>query len=518
MKFMKLHEMFAGGGARRSARAVLILFALVAALASRASQYSLVTITLTNNTPTTNGAKLTIDGVDWIFTNNVASVPRRILTNTTAAGSATNLNISLTTTRPAGVQAIIHTNATNVIIRSIPGTLLTVTSAGEWSSIINDTLEATNAPVVQVPATIFPTPTRTNIFTLLLDALSAYATNRAPTNAFFLSLYVSTSGDVQVLLNDALTNGAVLGSHVVNSIFNGGALSNRVSNAGTLVGGSITNSTATNSTFGGGALSGRINSTAIVAGGGLSNTVADGFTVTNFTGIGTNTLNDAARGSVLLQVGGSGTYELQWGTTYFAIRDITYGINVLQFTNDAGDVRAQFNTPGGELKTTDALYTGFIFPNASDTYDIGAPGSDFQDLFLSGTATIGALVTTNLHSTGTNRFDLAVSFSATNITSLANGVNLVDPGLKTTLRVSGPTAAYSIDKITRGYDERFLRIRKNDSYTLTIANESGSGGGAATDRVVTGTGANITITNNPGVAEFSYDATLGRWVLGYHSN
>ena len=125
---------------------------------------------------------------------------------------------------------------------------------------------------------------------------------------------------------------------------------------------------------------------------------------------------------------------------------------------------------------------------------------------------------TNMWSTGTNRYDLAVSYSATNITTLANGVNLVDPGFKTYIRVSGPTAAYSLDKLQRGWDGRFIRIQKTDSYTWTINNESGSAGGAATDRIYTGTGATVTITNNPGVAEFTYDPTLTRWVLGYHSN
>jgi len=125
---------------------------------------------------------------------------------------------------------------------------------------------------------------------------------------------------------------------------------------------------------------------------------------------------------------------------------------------------------------------------------------------------------TNIWATGTNRFDLAVSFTASNLTTVANGVNLIDPGLKTTLRISGPSAAYSIDKVTRGYNERILHIRKNDPYTLTIVNESGSGGGSAADRILTGTGANVTLTNYTGSLDLRYDETLSRWILGFKSN
>ncbi len=182
-------------------------------------------------------------------------------------------------------------------------------------------------------------------------------------------------------------------------------------------------------------------------------------------------------------------------------------------TGNATGTVAHFTTLRGTTLTT--LANGIIGNDLTVTNEAVFYG---DATFAAAVNILSSAITVkDLNTTGTNKFALAISFTATNITSLANGVNLVDPGLKTFIRVSGPTAAYSLDKMTRGYDGRFVRIHKNDSFTLTLANESGSGGGAATDRLVTGTGANITVTNNPGVVEFTYDATLGRWVLGYHS-
>lgn len=139
---------------------------------------------------------------------------------------------------------------------------------------------------------------------------------------------------------------------------------------------------------------------------------------------------------------------------------------------------------------------------------------------FNGATTFDAAATFNagLHSTGTNRFDSAVAFSRTNITTLANGVNLIDPGYMTTIYVSGPSAAYSIDKIQRGWNGRRIRIWKKDSFTLTIANESGSGGGTDADRALTGTGGNISITNNPGYVDFDYDSAASRWNVAGHSD
>lgn len=119
---------------------------------------------------------------------------------------------------------------------------------------------------------------------------------------------------------------------------------------------------------------------------------------------------------------------------------------------------------------------------------------------------------------GTNRFDYAVSFTRTNITSLANGANDLDPGLRAYLKVSGPSAAYSIDKIDKGWDGRRLLIQKSDAFTLTIPNNSGSGVLPDAAKILTGTGATLTITNNPGFVELIYDSDASRWGVIRASN
>lgn len=208
-------------------------------------------------------------------------------------------------------------------------------------------------------------------------------------------------------------------------------------------------------------------------------------------------------------------------TTMVATTNIAANLEAATATIRAG------NMTGTVVQATSLLGTNFIITTdaviGNDLTVANESSFGSSATFASELAVPTANITTaanvkDLNTTGTNKFDLSISFTATNITSLANGANLIDPGLKTFIRVSGPTLAYSLDKIQRGYDGRFIRVHKNDSLTFTVVNKSGSGGGAEADKIETGTGGTITITNNPGVADFTYDATLGHWVLGYHSN
>jgi hypothetical protein len=116
--------------------------------------------------------------------------------------------------------------------------------------------------------------------------------------------------------------------------------------------------------------------------------------------------------------------------------------------------------------------------------------------------------------TGTNRFYGAVSYTATNVTGLVNSptVNTVDVGSRRTVVLSGNTAAANINYITGGNDGREVVLIKTNQFSLTIANESNLGG-AITDRIVTGTGADVTFTNLQLALRFTYVEAMGRWYL-----
>jgi hypothetical protein len=52
---------------------------------------------------------------------------------------------------------------------------------------------------------------------------------------------------------------------------------------------------------------------------------------------------------------------------------------------------------------------------------------------------------------------------------------------------------------------------------MTIGNNSGLDSTAA-NRILTGVGASITLTNNPSMVHLYYTGTLSRWVIDSYSN
>ena len=101
----------------------------------------------------------------------------------------------------------------------------------------------------------------------------------------------------------------------------------------------------------------------------------------------------------------------------------------------------------------------------------------------------------------------------TNVTTLAAGVNILNPADRTYIKVSGPTNAFQISGITNGTDGRVLIIQNSTGFDMAILNESGLSG-ADSNRIQTGTGgtSGITNTNNPGIFKFIYDSSTNRWI------
>ncbi len=96
-------------------------------------------------------------------------------------------------------------------------------------------------------------------------------------------------------------------------------------------------------------------------------------------------------------------------------------------------------------------------------------------------------------------------------TTLANGNNNdVSTALSSNLRITGPTAAFTITGFANGHAGKLLIISNATVQTMTIAPQNA--GSAAANRIVTGTGANVNIAG-PARAVFVYDATDSRWYL-----
>lgn len=101
----------------------------------------------------------------------------------------------------------------------------------------------------------------------------------------------------------------------------------------------------------------------------------------------------------------------------------------------------------------------------------------------------------------------------TTVVTLANGLNSNIP-LPTTerVRISGPSAAFSIDTIVFGGDGRKLRLYNTTAQTMTLINQSG--GTLASYRIITLSGANLVLrANATSFVTLGYDGVDNRWIV-----
>lgn len=99
-----------------------------------------------------------------------------------------------------------------------------------------------------------------------------------------------------------------------------------------------------------------------------------------------------------------------------------------------------------------------------------------------------------------------------NIIEVVNGVNNnVDPGKFSFIKVTGPTAAFSITGFSSGVDGKILTVVNLTGQDMTIVNHLG-GGSALPNRIVTMTGADIT-TIGVGTVTMQYSAADNRWMI-----
>jgi hypothetical protein len=77
-------------------------------------------------------------------------------------------------------------------------------------------------------------------------------------------------------------------------------------------------------------------------------------------------------------------------------------------------------------------------------------------------------------------------------------------------RLEGPTADFTLAGIAAGVDGRQLTLFNRSGFVMQLNNEDATV--TATDMIVTGTNADITIPNK-GIINLQYDATEGKWIV-----
>lgn len=143
-----------------------------------------------------------------------------------------------------------------------------------------------------------------------------------------------------------------------------------------------------------------------------------------------------------------------------------------------------------------------LFDAGIDITKTNAPGGAGAAVAFSGAAVQADAVLTTIVA--------GTAFPAQPVT-LVNGANPdVYVGPATFFRIVGPTAGFSIGGFAQGADGRWLKMIQPLPLTLTMLNEDA--GTLATNRILTGTGADL-VMDNPGTTEFWYDIAIERWVV-----
>jgi hypothetical protein len=496
-------------------------------ISSPAADRITATLVLTNAAGTTNGQTLTIvSGTTTVrtWTNSVYLAASQILTNSTAAGAATNLWRQLLATVPIGVAPIVMTGPTNLVLYGQSGFPLLLTPSAGWASVSYVTQAVTAAYTVRIPNTIESAAAKTNVASELVNWLNlSAATNQLAQASPALAQLLGTTNTQTVTAAKTFTGAVILsnaaGIYYLGTISNAANISgaiNAISNGVWYVG---TISNAAGITGNLGLLTNGLLRTPILISPITTNLVNYGDAVSSR---GTNALSE------------------QFGTGALATNayDLAVGQNARAgggFTTVVGNTangRAPQSTVVGYNASTAATATNAIALGTDSegnyessvalgtstktdrAWQIKIGGANHHVDVPGGMVIRGAL--TNLITSGTNTFPAGsdLAFSRYALTSLANGNNAALPlGTNIFVEISGNSAAAAIAGLTAGpnRDGAFRIIEYRQTYTLTLLNESGVDP-VPGNRLRTQTGSDLS-SAGPCVALVIYNGSAARWDL-----
>ena len=474
----------------------LLLACTGAAEAASFRIYGTVAIT---NLPTF-GQTLTVNSDARMWQTNTTAT--RVTTNTTTATSTTNLLVALASYPFAGASAS-YASSTSVVLIATLNSNLTITMDSNWASITYSTnVVYDQTPVVVPPSVVTNLANQTNIVSGLAAWLSQNTvTNKLTSSAPAFVEFVRTNADQTIWGTKTLAAFAGTAGSITNP---------------TLVHGTIqgTVTTLTNGYWTNGVLDDPVMTNALVRGGFQS--VGSGSLSTLIGSLGTASGNQAmsigyAAAATLDNAIGLGVLAYATGTNTLAIGNAasattneaiaigrtaySWGSNSLALGSYSAATNANAVAIGHYVNTTAA--DQFILGNAAHRVTI--PGE------------LTAAYQSNSIFSGTNRVTGQWQWAATAYGSAANGPNTITNPGTVLVKVSGPTAVWSLDGISGGYAGKHYVLWNASGYTMTVNNESGLA--AAADRVLTLVGSSVAIGTN-GMALVYYDGASSRWVLG----
>lgn len=428
-------------------RYLILLLALPAFAADR------ITISLTVTNGTTNGMTFVLNGSTRTFTNNVQASSIQVLTNTTGAGTKTNL-YNQVALNPFSQVSILNMGASNISFVGASGLAMSATVGGTptWGFVTYTTQTVATLTAVRIPVSGEPTAAiRTNISSELVTALETYSTNSLNQNS-------TTASELVGLTNSQTITGA--------KVFN-----NRASSA--------TVGTVNSTNF--------VGTISLVTNGNWWSGASVNTAITNATLAGTFNF---AQGESYMVGDGDGVTFYSAGSGGDKMFGLTNGI----FFFDPAITRL-LNVTESKNKVLKATSTGYL---------------ELEYLTTLTDATIEAATFAR-----TNHFPAQsdISFARHAITTLANGANSVSLGTNVFIQVSGPSAAFTINGMDGQpvRDGKLVFILNLTGQNMTIAHDSGTEPTAA-NRIYTMTGADHATTGN-GAATLIYSASSARWIL-----
>jgi hypothetical protein len=484
---------------------------LCSGLLANAQSTNRISLTIVVTNAAVTGDEITILAVNRIWTN--AHSASTILTNLVSKNhSATNLfNNFANHPLGSGIQFDAWLTTNSFRIRAPFGGALSASSVGTWATLTLSTQSGPSTLTALWPIENLagPAVNKTNQASSLVYGLSTYSTNAFATNSSAGSNFLTKGASpLQVAISPFQFNGAVglsIGQatnlNLVNSTNDGFV-------------GKFRNGVYTN------AILDRPTSTNLVnRGEAISSPGTNGVGSEQF-GTGARATNEAALavGNAALALGpfstatGNDSSASGYGDSAFG-----YGAVVNAGNGVAAGAGAVVTGTNGAAFGTLATVTHAD----SSAFGTGAESTETNQNVI-GTATqtvsIPGLIIgptqTNSTLTGTNVIRGRVDFTSRANSSLANGNNAaIVLGTNTYVRLSGPSAAYVINGIAAEQDGSWHIIEaENPVNSLTIAHQSGTDPAAA-NRIVTGTGADVVLTNNPAIFEAIYNASAARWRL-----
>lgn len=514
-------------------RNLAFIFILLSCFTASAVDRITATISVTN-APLGNTNTLVVNGSTRTFTNTVTASPATLIQQTNSIPwSATNILNQITDYRFSQFHFLSQSASTNIVIAGAVGEALTVTLAGAWGKVVYST-QTVSSPtfVVRVPMAVEQTSNRTHIASLLVQGQSDNSTNSFATNAVATSNFITKGASPQQHIASPVHFAALVRGAAGVALTNG--FTSALTNINSVSSNHINFGNAIRSE-GSGGNSLQVGSNALAVGS-LSIAIGNGAVASNTTAFAIG-ISAQATNNYSMSVGNGaiagGVDSLAIGRAAQAYGANAQAIGQASIAQGSGALAILSEVVGnssigiGASSSVSATNSTVVGPGATSVYnDSSAFGKSAtttrtnqirlgtsSDL-ISAPGIYDGPVATNGTWTGTNIVRARLDFASRANTSLANGNNAgVVFGTNVYVRLSGNTASATINGIAAEFDGSWhIAEFANPVNSLIIADNSGTDPTAA-NRIRTGTGADVTFTNNPVVLQFIYNASDARWKI-----